>query len=297
MSAGKKVSVLMAVHNGANFIGDAIRSLIAQTYENWELLIVDNGSSDSTFEICSDFCKSDARIHLYSLAEKGKNRAYNLAFEKSLGDVICFMAADDLLVKESLQLRVEAVKGNVSSFSTCCLRTFSEDPAHDGIVFPKNRIQPNFSGGSMMFTREMAGDIFPIPEQQPNEDTWTSLHLRAFANYTHVPEPLYLYRIHSQNSYGYGLSFEEKRSRYLHRMEAFRLFLHRFSDKKENAFIRSEVIPFLKGLEYAEAKRSFPILFVKNLNLKSKLVLIFYCSPILYNIRYKYFKFLSGLLN
>ena len=287
----------MAVYNGAEYIADAIRSLINQSYANWELLIVDNGSTDATSAICGDFVTADPRIRFFSLTEKGKNRAYNFAFDHSTGDLICFMAADDLLVENSLQQRVAAIKDVPNAYSTCCLKTFSDDPVHDGIIFPRNQMQPNFSGGSLMFTREMAVCIFPIPEQQPNEDTWTSLHLRAFGEYLHVPEPLYLYRIHSNNSYGYGLSFKEKRFRYLHRMNAFKLFFQRFSDVKENTFINAEVFPFLKGLEHAESQKAWPILFIKNLSLKSKLVLIFYCSPTLYNIRYKYFKYLSGILN
>jgi glycosyltransferase involved in cell wall biosynthesis len=290
-----KVSILLAVFNGGEYIEEAINSILNQTFNNWELIIVNNGSTDNTQDIINHFADSNPRIKVYDIGVKGKNKAYNHAFMHSKGDIICFFAADDKLELNSIEER-SSVINLANGYSTCCLKTFSEDKEHDGIVFPRKLTTPNYSGGSIMFTRDLANKIFPLPESQPNEDTWASLHLRAFAENHHLPKPLYLYRIHSNNSFGYELTFEEKRSRYLHRMEAFNIFFGRYKECV-NPFLQNEVKPFIKGLAMAKERKVSSILFIRNLGIKEKMVLVFYCSPILYHIRYKYFKYLSGILN
>ncbi|MEY2669702.1 MAG: hypothetical protein RLZZ577_18 [Bacteroidota bacterium] len=290
------ISILLAVYNGADFVEEAINSVIEQTYSNWELIVVDNGSTDNTYEIIQKMANCDDRIRNFQLTEKGKVKAYNYSFEKAKGDYICFFAADDKLTPNSLEIRVTPIFNRQMGFSTCLLKTFSKINEYNGVVFPKKINQPNYSGGSIMFTKILANMIFPIPEEQPNEDTWTSLHLRAFGENVHIPQVLYQYRIHVNNSFGYGLNFNEKRSRYLKRMNAFNLFYERYKANK-TPFIHNEVVPFLMGLDFAKQNQRFKILLISNLDIRSKMVLYFYCSPFLFNLRYKYFKILSGIIN
>lgn len=290
----KTVSILLAVHNGGRFIAEAIRSVQGQTYESWELVIVDNGSTDDTVAICAAMSAEDARIRCYSIAVKNKNAAYNEAFRKSRGAYVCYFAADDMLPRDSLAERVSVLKDlGDDAFSTCCLQTVSADAKYDGVVFPRDRGRPNYAGGSMLFPRTLADRVFPLPEGQPNEDTWTLLHLQAFGVTHHVPKPLYLYRIHANNSYGYGLSFEQKRGKYLERMRAYALFREKFAGHSF-PLLEKHVGPFLRGLEAATKQNVFGVLAVRGLDMGSKMVLIFYCSRTLYNIRHTYFKALSG---
>jgi len=157
------VSILLAVFNGEKFITEAINSVLNQSYINWELIIVDNGSTDNTVQVVKDLIKNDERILLYTLEEKGKCKAYNYAFQKSKGDFICFLAADDTLPENSIESRRIPIL-NKSGYSTCLLKTFSDNPKFDALIFPKNILKPNLSGGSIFFTRDLADKIFPIPE-------------------------------------------------------------------------------------------------------------------------------------
>ncbi|HYK75085.1 MAG TPA: glycosyltransferase [Pseudoneobacillus sp.] len=290
-----KISVLLAVYNGEKYIQEAIDSIVVQTYTNWELLIVDNGSIDTTKLICEKAAVNDSRIKFFKLKEKGKTNSYNLAFEKSSGDFICFFAADDKLTPRSLESRLNNIEDIKSGYSTCLLRTFSEDHTHNGIVFPKNKDLPNYSGGSIFFARRLADLAFPIPVTFPNEDTWTSLHLRAFGVNKHLPEVCYDYRIHDNNSYGYALSFDEKRLRFLQRMEAYQIFYDRYKDKQV-PFVDNYIKFFVKGLNFAKNSQILNILFTQ-LPVRERLIFIFYSAPILYKLRYKYFKFFSGIFN
>jgi glycosyltransferase involved in cell wall biosynthesis len=288
------VSVLLAVHNGERFIAEAVESVRAQTHQQWELIVVSNGSTDRTMRICLEMSAADPRIKCLSLSNKNKNAAYNLAFEKSTGDYVCYFAADDVLPPNSLAERLAVLEGApANAFSTCCLQTFSDDAKYDGVVFPKDVSKPNYAGGSMLFPRSLAGRLFPLPEGQPNEDTWTLLHLQAFGVNRHVPKPLYGYRIHCDNSYGYGLTFEQKREKYLQRMHAYELFRDKF-EQERFPLLNEHVVPFLHGLQAAHERNVPRLLLVRGLDLGSKLVLIFYCSRMLYNIRHTYFKALSG---
>lgn len=289
------VSILLAVFNGEFFIKDAINSVLNQSFINWELIIVDNGSTDNTVKLVNELIQNDERISLYTLAEKGKCKAYNYAFDKSKGDFICFLAADDTLPENSIEFRIAPVLKN-REFSTCLLKTFSNNPKYNALIFPKNISKPNFSGGSIFFSRDIAYKIFPIPECLPNEDTWTSISLEAFSNCNHIPEVLYNYRIHSSNSFGYDLSFSQKRAKYLERMNAYILFHQKWGDidnVEYNKFIKA----FITGLNYCKDKNLVNLLFIKNLKLKYKLIFIYYSSGILFKIRNKYFKFFSGFFN
>ena len=100
------VSVIMPAYNAEKYIGEAIQSIIAQTYENWELIIVEDCSNDNTLPVIKQF--QDNRIHLY---ENDKNRgiAYstNYAIEKSKGKYFALLDDDDYAMTDRLQLQVD----------------------------------------------------------------------------------------------------------------------------------------------------------------------------------------------
>jgi glycosyltransferase involved in cell wall biosynthesis len=291
-----KVSILLAVYNCGKYIEESIQSVIGQQYSNWELVIVNNGSTDNTLDVITKYVALDKRIISVSLEEKGKCMAYNKAFEISSGSIICFLAGDDILTPDSLFKRVEPIERGEANYTSCLLQTFSEIGKLDGIIFPKQPLKPNYSGGAIFFTREQAEKIFPIPISLPNEDTWTSLHLRAFGKNKHVAEVLYRYRIHDSNSYGYDLDFATKREKFLLRMQAFVLFKNKWG-KTSNENFDNYVSSFIEGFELCKHKNKLEILFVNGLPLKDKLILYFYSSPVIYMLRHKFFKFFSGLLH
>jgi len=295
MNSNSYVSILLAVFNGEKFIQKAITSVLDQNYQHWELIIVDNGSNDKTNEICHEFCKIDKRVFFYSLETRGKNNAFNYAYSKSKGNYICFFAADDMLTIDSLEKRTNKLAFS-KSYSTCQLKTLSENPKFDNLIFPKKSTVPNYSGGSILFTRDLAELIFPLPISLPNEDTWASLHLRTFGQNTHVPKSLYLYRIHNNNSYGYDLKFKEKRKRFIQRMLAYNLFEEKWDNENIN-FLKNHIKPFIEGLDLMKSNRRFEILFVKKLHISDKFKLILYSSKFIYNFRQILFRLFSGIIN
>ncbi len=295
MKENVDVSILLAVINGEKFIQEAITSVRNQKYQHWELIIVDNGSNDKTSEICKKNCKIDKRVFFYSLKAQGKNNAFNYAYSKSKGSFICFLGADDMLTINSIEERINKLTF-FKSYSTCQLKTLSENPKFDSLIFPRKSTVPNYSGGSILFSRDLADIIFPLPTILPNEDTWASLHLRAFGQNKHIPKSLYLYRIHINNSYGYGLKYEEKQKRFIQRMQAYNLFEEKWNNENLS-FLINHVKPFIEGLDLMQRKMRFQILFVKKLHLSQKFKLILYSSKFMYNFRQKLFRIFSGIIN
>lgn len=293
---GDQVSVLLAVHNGERWLEQAIESVQRQSHPNWELIVVDNGSQDGSYEIAQRFAEREPRVLAHRLREKGKNLAYNHAFSRSTGSFVAYFAADDILPVESLERRLAPlVSAPGPGYSTCALRTFSDMPKYDGLVMPRNLAQPNFSGGALMFSRELAERVFPLPETLPNEDTWTQLHLRSFGMHFHVPEVLYHYRIHGLNSFGYDVPFQVKRDGFLRRARAHEIFLERYQSMAgENEFIQKDVVKFVGAVSALRDGGILSTLVSPHMPVSMKLLILYYSSPLLYRMRNLMFRFLSG---
>lgn len=91
---GPRISVVMATWNRGALIGRAIESVIAQTYPRWELLIVDDGSTDDTAAVVRTFA-SDPRIRFFSLPHRGTSAARNFALERAGGEVVAYLDSDN----------------------------------------------------------------------------------------------------------------------------------------------------------------------------------------------------------
>ncbi len=107
MNSAVFVSVIIPAYNAAIFLPEVIQSVINQSYQNWELLIIDDGSTDDTADIANDFCKKDERIKLISKPNGGVSKARNLGVELANGELIAFLDSDDLWLPEKLLIHAE----------------------------------------------------------------------------------------------------------------------------------------------------------------------------------------------
>lgn len=90
-----KISVIMPVYNVEQYVGKAIESVLGQTFEEWELLAVDDGTKDRSGEICDEYAARDARIHVIHKENGGAPSARNAAIEIARGEYVYFMDSDD----------------------------------------------------------------------------------------------------------------------------------------------------------------------------------------------------------
>jgi glycosyltransferase involved in cell wall biosynthesis len=124
------ISVVIPVYNGANFIADTIRSVLNQTYTNYEVVVVNDGSKDGTIEQLAQF--GDA-IKLISIPNGGVSNARNVGIRASSGDYIAFLDADDLWVPQKLERQLAAMLRAPSvgfSCSNYMVRAGNEDIEH-----------------------------------------------------------------------------------------------------------------------------------------------------------------------
>lgn len=101
------VSVIVPAYNAEQWLSDAVASVLAQTYINWELIIVNDGSTDNTARLARSH--EDPRIIVVDQANQGVSSARNTGIGRSHGELICFMDADDAMVPENLSTKVQAI--------------------------------------------------------------------------------------------------------------------------------------------------------------------------------------------
>lgn len=118
MSNQDLVSIIMPTYKCGRFIAESIRSVQSQTYQNWELIIVDDCSEDGTIGIVQDIQKGDHRIHVFSNAQNsGAAVSRNVALKEAKGRWIAFLDSDDLWEPTKLEKQIMFMEENGYSFS------------------------------------------------------------------------------------------------------------------------------------------------------------------------------------
>ncbi|MFC4478219.1 glycosyltransferase family 2 protein [Flavobacterium chungangensis] len=125
------VSIIIPTFNRAHLIGETLGSILTQTYQNWECIIVDDGSTDNTVEVVNKYIEKDKRFKLYyrpSDRQPGGNAARNYGFEVSNGEYVKWFDSDDIMYPEFLQTQVSILTNNkLLDFCTCQWEYFYED--------------------------------------------------------------------------------------------------------------------------------------------------------------------------
>lgn len=119
MLSAESVSIIMPVYNAEKTITRAIESIQRQTYKNWQLIIVNDGSKDATQEIIQKKCTEDGRIKGYLIENSGPAQARNYALEHAKGKWIAFCDADDWFTEDALETMVTFMNGTSSQLCAC----------------------------------------------------------------------------------------------------------------------------------------------------------------------------------
>lgn len=102
-----KISVIIPCYNGEKFIGNAIKSVLNQTYKNWELIVVDDGSTDSSCEIVEHYLNNDKVMLIKNISNEGIAKTMNKGIKVSTGDFIAFLDQDDTWHPRKLELQLQ----------------------------------------------------------------------------------------------------------------------------------------------------------------------------------------------
>ncbi len=121
------VSVITPAYNAAAYIAETIESVLAQTYSNWEMIIVNDCSTDNTAAVAASYVQRDARISFYTLEKNsGASAARNYAISKAKGRYIAFLDADDLWKRDKLQRQTEFMLRHNYAFTFTSYEIFHE---------------------------------------------------------------------------------------------------------------------------------------------------------------------------
>lgn len=116
MMQDKIVSIILPVFNAERFLPQCLDSILRQTYQEWELIAVDDGSEDGSIEILKSYEQRDNRIRIISKKNEGVSIARNVALEHAHGDYIYFVDSDDVVMPEALMILVEAMESSHATF-------------------------------------------------------------------------------------------------------------------------------------------------------------------------------------
>lgn len=103
------ISIIVPVYNRASVIEECIHSVLIQSYRNWEVILVDDGSTDQSLEICRVMSEKDNRIKLFATEHAGVSGARNKALDEAQGDFLFFLDSDDIIHPKLLEALVNAM--------------------------------------------------------------------------------------------------------------------------------------------------------------------------------------------
>lgn len=143
--AMEKVSVIIAAYNVEKYLSKAVESVINQTYQNLEILLIDDGSKDRTPQMCDDYAKRDNRIKVVHKPNGGVSSAWNAGLDNATGDFIAFVDSDDWVDKDYILELYTAIKKYNCDISVCnyyeCINDKvykSKNAAFDRFIEAKN---------------------------------------------------------------------------------------------------------------------------------------------------------------
>lgn len=203
------ISIITPSYNSKIFIKDTIDSVLSQTYQNWEMIIVDDHSGDNSAEYIKNLIKNNSRIKLIALEKNvGAAEARNKALEIAKGKYIAFLDSDDMWLSGKLEKQLDFMQKNDYAFTFSSYIPMSEDGTEEysTILVPK---EIDYSGYckntiigclTVMIDKEKTGD-FRMPQIKSSHDMalWLLLMKRGFKAYG-LNEVLAKYRLVSTSN-------------------------------------------------------------------------------------------------
>jgi hypothetical protein len=209
-----KVSVIIPSYNNGRYLKDAINSVKNQSLTDWELIIVEDGSTDDSLQIASSFDFVNLIVHD---GNKGVAQAWTDGFKEAKGDYMIILSSDDMLMPDTLQAMYDTLRAdkNLVMLYGDILPLF-EDGHYEkvfscGVYDYKRLVHANYIGGAVMVSRELKGKKTILDEDvlyaEPDEKgacdwgLWLKISdyaLRHDRLINKIEKPLYIYRTHKK---------------------------------------------------------------------------------------------------
>ena len=117
------ISIIVPVYNAQKYIKRCVESIVNQSYQKWELILIDDGSKDDSSLICDEFKQTDSRIHVIHTVNQGASAARNRGLDEAAGDYITFVDADDWVETNHLEVLLNQINSDID----LCINSFIAD--------------------------------------------------------------------------------------------------------------------------------------------------------------------------
>lgn len=203
-----RISVIVPIYNVEKYLNECVQSIVAQTYKNLEIILVDDGSQDRCPEICDSWAGRDSRVRVIHQNNGGLSAARNAGLDIAKGDYIAFVDSDDYIAADMFQVMLEALETSTTKIACCSPYIVTEqgELIREG-RYPSERLldiqqalhevftmRAEVSVWSKLYDRAIFEDLrFPVGET--NEDFPILIPTIVSANgMVHVQRCLYYYR-------------------------------------------------------------------------------------------------------
>lgn len=202
-----KISVVIATYNGEKYLKDQLESIFVQLPADAEILISDDGSTDSTLEIVKAYNHSQVKI-LSNGQKKGVIKNFEYALSFASGEIIFLCDQDDIWLPNKIQSSLKYLKKYDMVVSNCAIvdenlevlipSWFDVQKSGKGII--RNLISSTYMGSCMAFRRSLLKIALPFPSGIPMHDIWIGFVCELYFTSFFLDEKLILYRRHSSNA-------------------------------------------------------------------------------------------------
>ena len=168
------ISIIMPVYNSEQYVETAIRSVLTQSFNDFELICIDDGSTDSSGKICDEISAEDSRLKVVHISNSGISHARNTGLKMAKGEYIGFCDNDDIFLPNALEDNVLLLKENKADV----VRWNFESIYYDRQGNIKNRYKREFKSGKFSSKEEIAQNYLEI--RQTIGEIWTGLYRREY---------------------------------------------------------------------------------------------------------------------
>ena len=210
-----KVSIIVPVYNCERLVGRCINSILDQTFTDFELIIVDDGSKDSSLSVCQEIVKDKENVKVYTKPNGGANSARKFGVSKACGEYISFVDSDDVIPHDSIENLIDIIQAARQYYidgALSSLSSFQEPGIYDNKTFIKFLFQAKSNGGphGTLYKRGLfADETFNLPREVVlGEDFYMNLCLGIRAKKVGLFNDIIVYEYHeNQNSVTHNYSF------------------------------------------------------------------------------------------
>ncbi len=255
-----KVSIVVPVYKVEKYLSTCLDSLINQTYQNWEAILVDDGSPDNSGVICDEYAEKDSRFKVIHKQNGGLSSARNAAIPIVQGEYVFYLDSDDFIHTDALNRLIVLAQENRADIVQCGFvrgsdAIFPELPLEEKLgIYDNHTIFTSFVAKIItcgkLYRREVIGDIC-FPEGLINEDDFTTWKFYYRASKIVVTSIPYYYYTVNPNS----IMANKKKKADFRYFDAYRERIKFFQDNSEEKLEAVTRVQWMKSLVLSASKR------------------------------------------